>query len=240
MKKILIIEDETQVRANIQQMLDLSEFHTITAGNGLIGVQLAKIEQPDLIICDIMMPELDGYDVLKSLRENPETQSIPIIFLTAKAERGDMRQGMELGADDYITKPFTPEELLRAVKIRLVRAEKANQIKQQYEQEQQQNVHLKQEMQVNLQKLQESQQLADVRADILRKISQDLRNPLSNINMALHLLQRASSDAERERYLSILKQECEREIKLLKEVENLQKLLTPENAKILQKFNILT
>ncbi|GAB1544141.1 hypothetical protein NUACC21_68170 [Scytonema sp. NUACC21] len=241
MKKILVIEDEPQVRENIQLVLELSDcdYKTIVAENGSVGLQLAKSELPNLIICDIMMPELDGYGVLKSLQQNLATESIPIIFLTAKADRGDLRQAMELGVDDYITKPFTPEELLKAVEVRLTRAEKPTQIKQKYEQERQHNAQLKQEIQVNQQKLQDSQRLADMRQDVLHKLSQDLRNPLSNINMAIRMLQAAKSDGERQRYISILQQECDREIKLLNEIENLQTLLTPENAKILQKFNLL-
>ncbi|MEC4817366.1 MAG: response regulator, partial [Scytonema sp. PMC 1069.18] len=214
-------------------------FNTILAENGTIGIQLAKAEKPDLIICDIMMPELDGYSVLKAIRQNFETESIPMIFLTARADRRDVRLGMELGVDDYITKPFTPEELLKAIEVRLVRAEKTITVKEQYEQERLHNTKLKQEMQANLQKLQESQQLANMRHEMLQKLSQDLRNPLSNINMAILMLRQAHSNEERDRYLSILQQECAREIKLLNEIENLQTLLTPENAKILQKFNLL-
>lgn len=241
MKKILVIEDEPQVRENIQLILELSDYDykTIIAENGSVGVQLAKSEQPNLIICDIMMPELDGYGVLKSLQQNSATESIPMIFLTAKADRGDLRYAMELGVDDYITKPFTPEELLKAVEVRLTRAEKPTKIRQKYEHERQQNAQLKQEIQANQQKLQDSQRLADMRQDVLHKLSQDLRNPLSNINMAIRMLQAAKSDSERQRYISILQQECDREIKLLNEIENLQTLLTPENAKILQKFNLL-
>ncbi|MEC4882134.1 MAG: response regulator [Scytonema sp. PMC 1070.18] len=239
MKKILVIEDETEIRENIKLILDLSDFNTILAENGTIGIQLAKAEKPDLIICDIMMPELDGYSVLKAIRQNFETESIPMIFLTARADRRDVRLGMELGVDDYITKPFTPEELLKAIEVRLVRAEKTITVKEQYEQERLHNTKLKQEMQANLQKLQESQQLANMRHEMLQKLSQDLRNPLSNINMAILMLRQAHSNEERDRYLSILQQECAREIKLLNEIENLQTLLTPENAKILQKFNLL-
>lgn len=238
-KKILVIEDEVQICANIQQILSLSDFNAITANNGLDGLQLAKTEKPDLICCDVMMPELDGYGVLTALRQDPLTESIPVIFLTAKVDRGDVRQGMELGADDYLTKPFSPEELLKAIKIRLARIEKPTLIKQQYEQEHQQNANLKQQMQVNSQKLQESQNLAEVCNDVLQKLLQDLGNPLSNINMAIYMLRKAQSDVERDRYLSILQQEYAREMMLLNEMKNLQTLLTPENSKILQQLNLL-
>ncbi|MBW4647202.1 MAG: EAL domain-containing protein [Kastovskya adunca ATA6-11-RM4] len=119
MTKILVIEDEAEVRDNIQEILELEDFETIVAPNGRIGVTLAKAQVPDLIICDVMMPELDGYGVLKELRQDAITATIPLIFLTAKAENSDLRQGMTLGADDYLTKPFTLAELRRAIATRL-------------------------------------------------------------------------------------------------------------------------
>ncbi|NES97097.1 MAG: response regulator, partial [Desertifilum sp. SIO1I2] len=112
MKKILVIEDEPTVRANLLKLLDLEGYQSLEASDGHTGIQLAEQHQPDLILCDIMMPELDGYAVLEALRQNPVTAMIPFIFLTAKAERNDWRQGMEKGADDYLTKPFTRSELL--------------------------------------------------------------------------------------------------------------------------------
>lgn len=119
MTKILVIEDEAILRANTLQILEFEYFQTIEAENGLIGVQLAQQELPDLIICDIMMPEIDGYTVLATLRQNPLTATIPFIFTTAKASKADLRRGMELGADDYLTKPFTADELLNAISTRL-------------------------------------------------------------------------------------------------------------------------
>jgi diguanylate cyclase len=121
MKKILIIEDEAQVRDNLQQILELEGFAVLAAENGLLGVEIAKKLHPDLIICDIMMPELDGYGVLSTLQQDPVASIIPLIFLSAKAHRADLRYGMELGADDYLTKPFTPTELIRAIQSRLKR-----------------------------------------------------------------------------------------------------------------------
>ncbi len=115
MKKILVIEDEDNIRENLQEMLTAEYFEVIAAENGCIGVQLAQEEVPDLIICDIMMPDLDGYGVLKQLRQNQSTQTVPFIFLTAKAAKVDQRQGMELGADDFLSKPFTRNELLGAI-----------------------------------------------------------------------------------------------------------------------------
>ena len=103
---ILIIEDNTDIRESTAEILELAGYTTLTAENGKIGVEMAQKQSPSLIICDIMMPELDGYGVLYLLSKSPETAVIPLIFLTAKSERIDMRKGMEMGADDYLTKPF--------------------------------------------------------------------------------------------------------------------------------------
>ena len=127
MKKILIIEDNQEVRENLAEILELSNFDVQTAENGKIGVEKAMAESPDLIICDVMMPELDGFGVLKILDKKPATAEIPFIFLTAKAEKTDFRKGMNLGADDYITKPFDDVELLDAIEIRLKKSERIKQ-----------------------------------------------------------------------------------------------------------------
>ena len=119
MKKILVIEDNLEVRENTCEILELSGYEVFSAENGKIGVQEALDKMPDLIICDVMMPVLDGFGALKILHKNPKTTNIPFIFLTAKAEKDDFRKGMNLGADDYVTKPFTDIELLEAIEIRL-------------------------------------------------------------------------------------------------------------------------
>lgn len=126
MKKILLIEDNLEVRENTAEILELSGYNVVTAENGKVGVRLAKQEIPDLIICDIMMPELDGYGVLRILNQNPETAPIPFIFLTAKAEKSDFRKGMNLGADDYLTKPFEDVELMEVIEMRLKKSEQLN------------------------------------------------------------------------------------------------------------------
>ncbi len=119
MKKILIIEDHPDVRENTGEILSLANYEVIEAENGKVGVELAEKERPDLILCDVMMPELDGFGVLHILSKKPELAAIPFIFLTAKAEKADIRKGMELGADDYLTKPFDDTELLAAIETRL-------------------------------------------------------------------------------------------------------------------------
>jgi len=122
-KKILLIEDNKDIRENTAEILKLAQYNVITAKNGKEGVELCQKEKPDLIICDIMMPVLDGHGVLHLLAKNEETSSIPFIFLTAKAERSDFRKGMEMGADDYLTKPFDDVELLNAIESRLKKNE---------------------------------------------------------------------------------------------------------------------
>src|SRR3982750_4690342 len=123
MKKILLIEDNDDIRENTAEILELANYKVFTAENGKAGIEQAMENRPDLIVCDIMMPVLDGYGVLMTLQKNADTQNIPFIFLTAKSERNDFRKGMELGADDYITKPFTDIELLNAIDSRLKKVE---------------------------------------------------------------------------------------------------------------------
>jgi CRP/FNR family cyclic AMP-dependent transcriptional regulator len=119
MKTILLIEDNAEIRENMTEILEISKYKVLTAADGKEGVALAAEHKPDIIVCDIMMPVLDGYGVIHILQKNEDTRNIPFIFLTAKAERAEIRKGMELGADDYITKPFTGVELLNAVESRL-------------------------------------------------------------------------------------------------------------------------
>lgn len=123
MARILVVEDETTILENIIETLELEHYKVMGAPNGRVGVEVALREHPDLILCDIAMPELDGYGVLLELRGHAATALTPLIFLTAHADRASMRQGFELGADDYLTKPFSHDELLRAVKTQLEKLE---------------------------------------------------------------------------------------------------------------------
>lgn len=120
---VLLIEDNAEMAENISSILQLAGYNVTYASNGKIGVDLAQKSPPDLILCDIMMPELDGYGVLHILNRNPETANIPFIFLTAKADKSDFRAGMNLGADDYVTKPFDEVDLLKVIELRLKKSE---------------------------------------------------------------------------------------------------------------------
>ena len=119
MTKILVIEDENSVRENILDLLEAESFEILAAANGKIGIDLAVSQVPDLILCDLMMPNIDGYEVLKKLNLQAATATIPFVFLTARTAKSDIRKGMNLGADDYLTKPFTRSELLNTVVSRL-------------------------------------------------------------------------------------------------------------------------
>lgn len=123
MKKILVIEDEPEMRRNITALLRYYDYEPIAAENGRKGIEAARRERPDLILCDVMMPELDGYGVIQALQTDAALARIPFIFLTAKGEKDDLRSGMNLGADDYLTKPVANTDLVRAIEARLRRAE---------------------------------------------------------------------------------------------------------------------
>lgn len=127
MRTVLLIEDNEEIRENMAEILELSNYKVLTAPDGKQGVSLAISHIPDIIVCDIMMPVLDGYGVLHMLHKNENTRHIPFIFITAKAERSEIRKGMELGADDYLTKPFNGTELLNAIETRLKKAEQLRQ-----------------------------------------------------------------------------------------------------------------
>lgn len=164
MTRILVIEDEIHIRENIIETLEMEDFEVHGADDGVAGVQMALRCPPDLVICDIMMDGLDGYQVLEALRMNAATAATPFIFLSALAERRNVRQGMELGADDYLTKPFAPVELLSAVQSRLKR---------------QQIIHREAE-----------KKLEGVKKQIAHMVAHELRTPASAITMVLDIISR--------------------------------------------------
>lgn len=229
MTKILVIEDELTVREIICEILIAEKFDVFSAEDGYSGVQLAQEKSPDLILCDIMMPVLNGYEVLSELRKQQITAVTPFIFITAKASNLDLRQGMALGADDYITKPFTKDDLLGAVLARLDRQVgmmKNYTIDQNKCKELEKKVH-------NL------QQFSENREEIFQNFSENLRNSVAKINMAIHMMRNAPAGVQRDRYLEILQAECDSEINLLNEVTELRNFLTPENFSLLKQYKLL-
>ncbi len=170
--KILVIEDEPTIRENIKEILQIAKFQPIVAADGNEGIKLAIANLPDLIICDIMMPELDGYQVLEMIKEEKKTQNIPFIFLTAKSERNDFRYGMNLGADDYLTKPFNLEQLLTAINTRLKK-----------------KINIENETETKLKEL---------RQNINLSLPHELRTPLNGILGSGYLLKQLSHDPQPE------------------------------------------
>ena len=229
MKKILVIEDDFSVRSNILDLLEAEDFNAIGAENGFIGALWAQQHSPDLIICDVMMPEVDGYEVLNALRSQPTTATIPFIFLTAMADKTNIRYGMEMGADDYVTKPFTTEELLNAIATRFA---KQDAVMQQYTAEHQRAEALEQ-------KVKELQQYVDAN-DGLQQFQQQLNSTIPKLNIAIHLMKNLEPGDDRDRGLAILQATCAEEITLLNQVPNLEDLLTSENLALLRQLNIVS
>lgn len=175
MTKILVIEDEAILREEIGEWLLLEGYTAVVAEDGMVGVEAAFRHLPDLIVCDILMPHLDGYGVLLEIHSNPATVEIPFIFLTAKAAHAEIRKGMDLGADDYITKPFTRLELLQAIEARLAKKNKQTQVHQ-YELTQLQ------------QALTQANEHAPLRAKLISMFTHDFANSLTSILMTNSLL----------------------------------------------------
>ncbi len=185
--------------------------------NGILGILWAQENIPDLVICDVMMPEMSGHDVLAEMRELPETALTPFIFLTAMADKGDIRHGMELGADDYLTKPFTRDELLNAITSRLLKQAK---LMKQYHQEHQRTKVLEQ-------KIKELEQL-----QIKDKLSQEYQQALLKISTAVDLIGKIYSGQNRtltEPNLQMIRETCAAEIALLKQLPDLEAQICAKN-----------
>ncbi len=223
MKTIVVIEDEQALLKNIVRILSAEGYNSIGAENGEAGIQLIRSHHPDLVLCDIMMPGMNGYAVLADLQSTPKTVLIPFIFLTAKTERSDMRQGIELGADDYLTKPFDADELIGAIEARFRKDDRQ-----------------KERMLELNDELARLRQVLEAKDGLFDNLSQELRRPMSNINVALKMLSEKDTSESRERYIQILKEEFTRELNLLDRVSEMKKLLTPENVSLLRQFNMLT
>ncbi len=178
MARILVIEDEYPILQEVLEWLQFEGYDPLGAGNGQEGVELAVAHGPDVIVCDISMPLMDGYEVLLALRQRPETRLIPLIFLTARADKSFMRHGMELGADDYLTKPFTRGELLSAITSRL---ERRTQIAESYDQE-----------------------LEAVKLKMFRLVTHELKTPLSSVMFVRDVIDRQLGQLSNEQVRDLL------------------------------------
>lgn len=213
--KILVIEDERDVRLNIVEILASGGFDSLNADNGRSGVQLAKERSPDLILCDIKMPDFDGYHVLAALRQDPQTAMIPFIFLTAKADKAEIRHGMNLGADDYLVKPFRRVELLDTIAARLKRHRAQAEIQKQVDQ---------------------LQQLNNQKNDLLSTITHDLRAPLTTIKVALQLMEAIPEN--RRQYTEIALNACEQGEELIQNLLDLYRLEVGETLAPVEPLNL--
>jgi len=201
MTKILVIEDELFVRENIVELLEEEGFEVFSTENGVFGILWAYDNNPDLVLCDVMMPEMSGHDVLVELRELPNTTLTPFLFLTAMADKGDIRHGIELGADDYLTKPFTRQELLGAIHSRLAKQEK---LTREYNKEHQRVLALEKQVE----RLKQFQ--------IEEDITKEHQQALLKFKTAMTLLKKIYPEQKHDRLLEIVQQTCAKEMKILK------------------------
>jgi two-component system, OmpR family, alkaline phosphatase synthesis response regulator PhoP len=217
MKTILIIEDEVTVRESLVDLLEIEGFRAIAADNGKAGLKMAQTENPDLVLCDISMPELDGFSVLQNIRENPDTGTLPFIFLTARTTKIEFRRGMELGADDYLFKPFTVDELLSAISARLNK-----------------RAALIQQLSVPVVTEPTLPTIAS-QDGLLNYFYQELRNPLSTLNLILYWIRQnnPTTMAELES-----QQDYTREISVLQQVYQLRGQLAPEALELLESCHL--
>ncbi|WP_110985059.1 response regulator transcription factor [Acaryochloris thomasi] len=226
MIKILVIEDEVAVRANIAELLHEEEYQVITAENGFVGILWAQEHLPDLIICDMMMPALDGRDVLKALREDSITESIPFIFLTARADKSDIRVGMNLGADDYLTKPFSRQELLETVEARL---QKHQSHERRYQKAHERAASLQQQVQ-ELQQGQENK---------VKDLEQRLQGAAPKLSKAIKLLINIPPGVYRNSCLELLQDTFDEEIVAIKELPDFSELSADNDLDLLQELSLI-
>ncbi len=227
MGTILVIEDEDAIRSNILEMLEDEGFEALGAENGLMGVLWSQDNIPDLVICDVMMPELDGHGVLMALRSNPATELVPFVFLSAKAAKSDLRQGMNLGADDYMTKPFTKRELLDTVQAQLKKhASLAAHIQGM------KGAGFPMDSLLQL-------PLGNTPGEILWSFFRQLRGSVVRIKTALHMLDADQGGDNTLVYLDILQQESMAEPKLLRDYVNSSSFLSQKTKQLLREHRLV-
>lgn len=210
MTTILVIEDEQAVRDSLVDLLNAEGFTTVEAENGEIGLQFATRILPDLILCDVKMPIMNGYAVIKFLKHHAQTASIPFIFLTASSNNQDFRTCMQLGADDYLHKPCNPEELISAINARLANKSAIAAAAA------------------------ETYRKSEGHDGLLNYFYQELRNPLSGINNVIYLLQGLQTVSRDHPAVKYIQKDYTRELSVLQEVSKIRKVLSPECRQLLQ------
>lgn len=233
-EKILVIEDENVTRNNLVNFLNSKGFNAIGAENGRVGISLAKEHLPKLIICDIMMPEVDGYDVLTELQLESETALIPFIFLTATSDPESLNYGLEMGADDYLNKPITSEKLLNAIAKRI----ETQDIEIEEIDIQTINPIISGSIQSETSlKSANDRELLKCKDLLLERLLKGLPEHISKIDREIELLRNV--DPQQDSHLDELQKEFARLLALVNQVSELEKIITPENAKMLNQFNFL-
>lgn len=209
MTTILVIEDQQAVRDSLVDLLNAEGFTTVEAENGEIGLQLAMQILPDLILCDVKMPIVSGYEVIKTLKQRHQTASIPFIFLTASNNNQDFRTCMQLGADDYLHKPCNPDELVSAINARLANKSAIAAAAA------------------------ETYRETEDHDGLLNYFYQELRNPLSGINNVIYLLQGLKTVSRDHPAVQYIQKDYTRELSVLQEVTKIRKMLPPECRQLL-------
>ncbi len=224
---ILVIEDEKTTLNSLVEFLNSEGFKAIGAANGRTGIELAQKNLPSLIICDIIMPDLDGYDVLTYLQQDPETSAIPFIFLTATTDSSSFRLGMEMGADDYLRKPVTSAELRAAIASRLRKQEATIQSYCLPESDNQKELN---------NKVEQLESYSKAQSYLLQYLIKEIQPSLTQLNQEIKEFRKSVPDLEQSIYLDNLEQEFRRLLGIVHQTSELHKILTPENTKILSQF----
>ena len=227
-RKILVIEDEKTTLNSILEFLLSEGFDAMGAENGREGIELAQTHIPSLLICDILMPDLDGYDVLTYLQQDPNTAAIPFIFLTATTDSSSFRLGMEMGADDYLRKPVTSAELRAAIASRLRKQEVTINNYVTGEIDSQENLE---------DKMEQLQNYSEAQSSLFNFLLQGIKPSINQLNQELEGLKETTTDSQQEEHLNNLQTEFTRLLAVVNQVSELHKILTPENTTVLSQFS---
>ncbi len=227
-RKVLVIEDEKTTLNSIVEFLLSEGFEAMGAENGREGIELAQKHLPSLIICDILMPDLDGYDVLTYLQQDPNTAAIPFIFLTATTDSSSFRLGMEMGADDYLRKPVTSAELRAAIASRLRKQEVTISNYVTGESDAQEDLE---------DKMEQLQSFSAAQSSLFKFLLQGIKPSITQLNQELEELKETPMDSQQEEHLNNLQKEFTRLLAVVNQVSELHKILTPENTTVLSQFS---
>lgn len=236
MEKILVIEDELGVRENLVEILQLAQYEVLVASNGIEGVELTRQHRPDLIICDVMMPQMDGFEVLETLQADPELATIPLIFLTAMADLQNLREGMDLGADDYLTKPFEINELLISINSRL---RKRHYINQQIEREKIHAEELETLAQAKSKAAADVEKTLIIKDKFITKLIDKHQRLITALEETLAKLRQQVQTSNLEDALLPLEDHIQQQKKLMQEAIAIQTLLQQPNLDLLQDYDLI-